>query len=89
MGKTLKIPDYWYTDERLQPLVEAKTFYGNKVMIPQPLMHMWNGQESGAEDMMANPDTMEKLNRGWQKGDSYRRRLSIDLGRLFFEIGQD
>ena len=89
MSKKLKIPEYWYTDERLQPLVEAKTINGNKVMIPQLLKRRWKAMESSVEDMLANPDTMEKLHRGCQEDDSFRRQISIDLGRLFFEIGQD
>ena len=89
MSKTLKIPDYWYTDERLQPLVEAKTINGNKVMIPQLLQRRWRMMESTAKVMQENPDTMEKLQHGCQVDDSFRRQVSIDLGRLFFEIGQD
>ena len=87
-SKKIKIPEYW-KDERLQPLVEAKTIKGNKVMIPQICQGRWFMMESTAEDMQANPDTMEKLNRGWQETDSFRKQVSIDLGRLFFEIGQD
>ena len=87
--KTIKIPDYWYTDERLQPLVEAKTINGNKVMIPQPTQRRWRMMENSAKEMQENPDTMATLHRGCQESDSFRRRLSIDLGRLFFEIGQD
>ena len=89
MSKTLKIPDYWYTDERLQPLVEGKTINGNEVMIPQILQRRWNGMELMAEVMKENPDTMEKIHRGCQEDDSFRKRVSIDLARLFFEIGQD
>ena len=86
MSKALKIPDYWYTDERLQPLVEAKTINGNKVLIPQPLQGRWQAMKLDGMTLMENPDTKEKLYRGCQESDSFRRRLSIDLGRLFFEI---
>ena len=89
MSKTLKIPDYWYTDERLQPLVEAKTFNGNKVMIPQFLQHEWKMLQTVGMELLENPDTKEKLYRGCQETDSFRKRLSYDFRRLFLEIGQD
>ena len=89
MSKTLKIPDYWYTDDSLQPLVEVKTINGNKVMIPQPTQRRWRMMETSAKEMLENPDTMVTLRCGCQESDSFRGRLSIDLGRLFFEIGQD
>ena len=87
--KTLKIPDYWYTDERLQPLVEAETINGNKVMIPQILQKAWMGLEQLGAIILENLDTKQKLERGYQETDSFRRRVSYDLRRLFFEIGQD
>ena len=87
--KTIKIPDYWYTDERLQPLVEAKTINGNKVMIPQWLQGEWRMLQTLGMEMLKNPDTREKLYRGWKETDSFRKRLSLDFRRLFFEIGQD
>ena len=89
MEKRLKIPEYWRTDERLQPLVEAKTINGNKVMIPQILQRRWRMMEVTAKDMQENLDTMEKIHRGCQKDDSFRKQVSSDLARLFFEIGQD
>ena len=89
MAKTLKIPDYWYTDERLQPLMEAKTINGNKVMIPQISEGRWRMLEMDRETFLENPDTKEKVYRGSQKTDSFRRRVCLDLERLFFEIGQD
>ena len=87
--KTLKIPDYWYTDERLQPLVEAETINGNKVMIPQALEKRWSHLEMDGETLLENPDTKQKAERGPQETDSFRRRVCLDLLRLFLEIGQD
>ena len=89
MSKTLKIPDYWYTDERLQPLVEAKTINGNTVKIPQISQRAWKTFQRSAKEMMENPDTMEKLHRGCQEENSSRKKIYSDLARLFFEIGQD
>ena len=60
MSKTLKIPDYWYTDESLQPLVEVKTINGNKVMIPQPTQRRWRMMETSAKEMLENPDTKKE-----------------------------
>ena len=89
MSKQLKIPEYWYTDKRLQPLVEAKTINGNKVMIPQCLKSEWEWMETLGEEFLENPDTKEKLYRGCQRTDSFRSVLSYDFRRLFFEIGQE
>ena len=83
-----KIPDYWTTDERLQPLIEVKTIKGNKVKIPQFLQGTWKSLEETGYTMLENPDTKEKLYRGCQETDSFRKRLGYDLHRLFFEIGQ-
>lgn len=89
MSKTLKIPEYWYTDERLQPLVEAKTVNGNKVMIPQILQDSWRRMELYGQDLLENPDSREKLQRGCPEDASFRKRLGYDSRRLYFEIGQD
>lgn len=86
MSKALKIPDYWYTDERLQPLVEAKTINGNKVMIPQFLQGEWRMLTVLGKELLENPETKEKLDRGLKKTDSFRTRLWLDLRRLFLEI---
>ena len=40
MEKQIKTPKYW-ADEDLQPLTEAETVYGHKVMIPTKFSNGW------------------------------------------------
>ena len=88
MSKEIKTPEYW-KEERFQPLVEAKTINGNKVMIPKIMMTSWKSWEHLGKEWLQIPEVKEKLERGCQNPESERRKIGYDLGRLFFEIGPE
>ena len=48
----VKTPKEWQ-EERFQPLVEATTFYGNKVMIPEKCLFAWEIAEAETKEMLS------------------------------------
>lgn len=46
----VKTPKYWEKKERFGELIEATTFYGNKVKIPEKFKHGWEMAQLMAED---------------------------------------
>ena len=68
----VKTPKEWQ-EERFQPLVEATTFYGNKVMIPQGYQCAWEMAELEVKFLMSKgKDPLEGTeNRGGRRYNPY------------------
>ena len=75
MMKTVKTPEYW-KEERYQPLIEAVTAYGNKVLIPKMCTDAWH--------------SLNLLNEYLKEtGQDYRDGLEIDrMSRLYYDTLQ-
>ena len=83
----VKTPSYWL-EEKYQPLVEAETAYGNKVLIPQLYAENWELYQA----------TKELMLEFWQRGqaagylaptDNPRQKWAVDLMRTFLEVYEE
>ena len=87
MSKIIKTPEYW-KEERFQPLVEAETINGHKVMIPECLMSAWEDYQTRYKKGMFRIMSLEeRIARGWVTPKSERAKIGTDLRRVLFEIG--
>ena len=85
MSKNIKTPEYWQ-DEFFQPLIKAKTFYGNEVMIPQMFTGAWHGMEIQA-DTILDAIPLEKMFPDISpERISFRRITSRDMRQVYFEV---
>ena len=81
----VKTPSYWQED-KYQPLVEAQTAYGNKVLIPQSLTDTWAMWESRREEILGRLEQV--IADGWFD-KSLRNPKYQDLKRVYFEQYQE
>lgn len=77
----VKTPSYWL-EEKYQPLVEAETAFGNKVLIPQSLMDTWEMWERNKHLVLPTVERAKAA--GWFK-KSLRNQKYQDLMRVYFE----
>ena len=86
MSKKIETPEYW-NEEWYQPLVEAKTLYGNKVMIPQRFTALWQRMHKMYPSQKVAMDlTIKHLKAGSFNPNSLRGEVGNDLKKVFFEI---
>ena len=63
--KKVQTPSYW-KEKGFQPLAEAKTIYGNRVLIPKKWLHMWNDMlELLDKTVKSLPESQDSLE--WKK----------------------
>ena len=80
----VKTPKYW-NDEDLQPLVEATTSKGNKVMIPKKFINGWETARLRDEDAKKRGlDPLDGL-----ENIKEMQPMSYDLEKVYFEIYED
>ena len=74
----VKTPKEWQKAE-YQPLIEATTYYGNKVMIPEKFQFAWEMAELRVKDMrLKGMDPLEHLRTcNGRRYDSYKVYLEI------------
>ena len=79
MSKVIQTPEYW-NEAYYQPLVEAETLYGNKVMIPKRFTALWERMHKMYPDQKIAMDiTIKYLKAGSYNPDSLRGEAGIDL----------
>ena len=91
MSKKIQTPEYW-NEEWYQPLVEAETIHGNKVMIPQRFQIPWDGQKRNYQRQLKHKTIqalVAELTPGWERNDSFRRKLGNDIRKVLFEKYQE
>ena len=89
--KEIQTPSYWQ-EEKYQPLVKAKTLYGNQVMIPIGYQETWELEEFRVK-------SVDELKPDGQTGLEYEEELlkyiintenspKADLAKVMLEIYQ-
>lgn len=81
----VKTPKYWEKKERFGELIEATTFYGNKVKIPEKFKNGWEMAQLMAEDKQKrglDPTGGLEINKEINP-------LYYDLERVYYEIYQE
>ena len=88
MSEKVKTPEYW-KDEFFQPLVKAKTFNGNEVMIPESSRGEWHCIEIQS-DTILDAIPLEKMFPDISpERMSFRRITSRDVRKVFFEVWKE
>lgn len=86
IGTQVEIPSYW-KEEKYQPLVERRTLYGNKVMVPKRLLVTWDFWDRMQEQIMialkSNPTGFLTPN------EDYRQRDGSNIIRVYCEAYQE